>query len=105
MVWRQFSDGAVPRWEAASRMSARGAHGGAGDRPDVREHAAGGPSWEGSYPRRGGLELDAAPASGLDPGELASVPFDKGLGFRRDVEVLIEAGVRLADLGVTELDE
>jgi hypothetical protein len=49
--------------------------------------------------------LDAAPAGGLRPGELASVPFDEGLGFRRDVEVLIEAGVRLADLGVPELDE
>jgi len=33
------------------------------------------------------------------------VPFDEGFGFRRDVEVLVEAGVRLADLGVSALDE
>jgi hypothetical protein len=41
----------------------------------------------------------------LGPGELAGVPFDEGFGFRRDVEVLVAAGVRLADLGVSELDE
>jgi hypothetical protein len=41
----------------------------------------------------------------LSPGELAGVPFDEGFGFRRDVEVLVEAGVRLADLGVSEFDE
>jgi hypothetical protein len=41
----------------------------------------------------------------LGPRELAGVPFDKGFGFRRDVEVLVEAGVRLADFGVSELDE
>ena len=29
----------------------------------------------------------------------------KALGFRRDVEVLVEAGVRLADLGVAVLDQ
>ena len=86
-------------------MSASGARGSAGDRPDVREHAAGVPGREGSYQRRRALELDAAPAGGLGPGELASVPFDEGFGFRRDVEVLVEAGVRLADLGVSELDE
>src|SRR5262249_9158988 len=28
-----------------------------------------------------------------------------GFGFRRDVEVLVEAGVRLADLGVSVLDQ
>jgi hypothetical protein len=33
------------------------------------------------------------------------VPFDEGFGLRRDVEVLVEAGVRLTDLGVSELDE
>src|SRR3546814_4831408 len=38
---------AVPQWESASRMSACGGRGGAGDRPDVREHAAGVPGWEG----------------------------------------------------------
>ena len=96
---------AVPQWEAASRMSACGARGGAGDRPDVREHAAGVPGREGSYQRRRAVELDAALAGGLGPGELAGVPFDEGFGFRRDVEVLVEAGVRLADLGVSELDE
>jgi hypothetical protein len=96
---------AVPRREAASRMSACGAHGGAGNRPDMREHAATVPGWEGSYQGRRAVELDSARADGLGPGELAGVPFDEGFGFRRDVEVLVEAGVRLADLGVSELDE
>jgi len=49
--------------------------------------------------------LDAAIAGGLSPRELTGVPFDEGLGFRRDVEVLVEAGLRLADLGVSELDQ
>jgi hypothetical protein len=66
---------------------------------------AGVPGWEGSYERRGAVELDAVLAGGLGPGELTSVPLDEGFGFRRDVEVLVEAGVRLADLGVSELDE
>ena len=86
-------------------MSACGARGVAGDRSDVGEHAAGVPRWEGSYQRRGAIELDAALSRGLDPGELAGVPFDEGFGFRRDVEVLVETGVRLADLRVSELDE
>ena len=86
-------------------MSACGARGGAGDRPDVGEHAAGVPGWEGSYQRREAVELNAALARSLGPGELAAVPLDEGFGFRRDVEVLVEAGVRLADLGVSELDE
>src|SRR5262245_23169441 len=79
--------------------------GGAGDRPDVGERAAGVPGGEGSYERRGALELDAALSSGLGPGELSGVPFDEGFGFRRHVEVLLEAGVRLANLSVSELDE
>ena len=33
------------------------------------------------------------------------MPFDEGCGFRRDVEVLIEAGARLADLGLAALDQ
>src|SRR5688572_30756906 len=86
-------------------MSAWGARGGARDRPDVGEHAAGVPGWESSYQRRKAVELDAPLAGGLSPGELAGVPFDEGFGFRRDVEVLVRAGVRLADLGVSELDE
>ena len=57
------------------------------------------------YQRRGAVELDAALAGGLGPRELPGVPFDEGFGVRRDVEVLVEAGVRLADLGVSELDE
>ena len=69
------------------------------------EHAASVPGWEGSYQRRGAVELDVAVAGGIGPGELAGVPFDEGFGFRRDVEVLVKAGVRLADLGVSELDE
>src|SRR3546814_13461868 len=87
---------AVPQWEAASRMSACGGRGGAGDRPDVREHAAGVPGWEGSHEPRGAVELDPVLAGGLGPGELAGVPFDERFGFRRDVEVLVQGGVRLA---------
>ena len=86
-------------------MSARGARGGARHRPDVCEHAAGVPGWEGSYQRRDPVKLDAALADGAGPGEVAGVPFDEGLGVRRDVEVRGEAGVRLSDLGVSELDE
>ena len=90
---------------SAPRMSACGARGGARDWPDVGEHAAGVPGWESSYQRRGAVEFDAALAGGLRPGELADVPFDERFGFRRDVEVFVEAGVGLADLGVSELDE
>ena len=86
-------------------MSACGARGVAGNRRDAGEHAAGVPGREGPYERRGAVELDAAVTGCLGPGELAGVPFDEGFGFRRDVEVLVEAGVRLADLGVSELDE
>ena len=60
-------------------MSACEARGGAGNRPDVREHAAGVPGREASYKRRGAVELDAASDEGLAPGELAGVPFDEGL--------------------------
>ena len=86
-------------------MSARGARGGAQDRPDMREHAAGVPRWKGSYQRREAVDLNAPLADCSCPAEVAGVPFDEGFGFRRDVEVLVEAGVRLADLGVSELDE
>src|SRR6266508_5199178 len=100
----RHSPAAVP-CRRGTRMSARAARGGAGDRPDVGEHAAGVPGWEGSHEPRGALELDAVLAGGLGPGELAGVPFDEGFGFRRDVEVLVEAGVRLADLEVSALEE
>jgi hypothetical protein len=36
---------------------------------------------------------------------LPGVPLDEGFGFRRDAEVLVEGGVRVADLGVCVLDE
>jgi hypothetical protein len=36
---------------------------------------------------------------------MAGVPFDEGFGFRRDVEILVEAGVLLADLGVSQFDD
>src|SRR4029450_10006118 len=90
---------------AGSRLSACAARRDTGDRPDVGEHAAGVPRWEGSDQRRGAVELDAALAGGLGPRKLAGVPFDEGFGFRRDVEVLVDARARLADLGVSELDE
>ena len=51
------------------------------------------------------MQLDAVLPGGLGPGELTGVPFDEGFGFRGDVEVLVEAGVCLADLGVSALDE
>src|SRR5262245_57838247 len=86
-------------------MSACETRGVAGGRRDVSEHAAGVPAREGPCERRGAVELDAAVTGGLGPGELAGVPFDEGFGFRRDVEVLVEAGLRLADLGVSELEE
>src|SRR5262245_44561494 len=89
----------------SSRMSACGSRGAAGGRLDVSKHAAGVPGWEGSDQRREAVELDAALAGGLGPGELAGVPFDEGLGVRRDVEVLVDARTRLANLGVSELNE
>src|SRR5262249_27787977 len=90
---------------AGSRLSACAARRDTGDRLDVGEHAAGVPGWEGSYQRWGAVELDAALAGSLGPRELAGVPFDEGFGVRRDVEILVDAGARLADLGVSELDE
>src|SRR5688572_6609397 len=89
----------------SSLTSDRGARGGAGDRLDVGEHAAGVPGWERSDQRREAVELDAAFARRLRPGELADVPLDEGVGFGCDVEVLVHAGARLADLRVSELDE
>src|SRR6185312_8836408 len=76
-----------------------------GDRLDAGEGAAGVPGGEGSYEPGGAVELDAAVAGGFGPAELAGVPFDEGFGFRRDVEVLVGAGVGLADLGVLVLDQ
>ena len=51
------------------------------------------------------MQLNAAVAGGFDPGELAGMPFDEGFGFRRDIEVLVETGARLADLGLSVLDQ
>src|SRR5688500_20377844 len=85
-------------------MLACGARG-TGNRPDVGEHAAGVPGWEGSYERRGAVELNAVLPHGLGPAKLAGMPFDEGFGFSRDGEVFVEAGVRPADLGVSPLDE
>src|SRR5262245_35464048 len=86
-------------------MSAFGPRGGVRHRPDVGEHAAGIPGREGSHEPRGAVELDAILAGGLGPGELAGVPLDEGFGFGRDVEVLVQAGVFLADFSVSQLDE
>src|SRR5687767_6505058 len=93
------------RSSARNRMSAGGARGGARDRPYMSEHAAAVPCWEGPYQRRAAVKLDAALTGRLGPRQLTGVPFDEGFGFSRDVEVLVEARVRLADLGVSELDE
>lgn len=71
----------------------------------MSEHAACIPGGEGSHERRRAVELDGAAAGGRGPGELAGVPFDEGFGFGRDVEVLVEAWVLLADLGVSVLDQ
>lgn len=85
-------------------MSACGARCGAGDRLNVGEYAASVPGWKGSYEPRGAVELYAMLADGIGPGELSGMPFDESFGFRRYIEVL-GTGVRLADLGVSELDE
>ena len=85
-------------------MSFCGSRGCAGDWDDVSEHAACVPSWEGSYKRRWAVELDSVLARSFGPSELAGVPLDKGFSFRRDVEILV-AGVRLADLSISELNE
>ena len=87
--------GAVLQWEAQSMMSPCVARGAAGRL--MWATCCGVPGWEGPDQRRKAVELDAAVAGGLGPGELAGVPFDEGFGVRRDVEVLVEAGVRLAD--------
>src|SRR5262245_4602548 len=92
------SGGAPPA--AGSRMSPGPTLGVAGGRPDVGEHAARVPCWEGSDQRRRAVELNAPVANRVGPGELAGVPFDEGFGVCRDVEVLVEAGVRPANLGV-----
>src|SRR5258705_7049441 len=86
-------------------MSACQARRSQGEGLDVGKGAAGVPGGEGSYQPRGAVELDAAVAGAFGPGELAGVPFDEGFGFRRDIEVLVEAGVRLADLGVSVLNQ
>src|SRR5262245_43053703 len=86
-------------------MSAGGARDGTRDRPDVSERAAAVPGRKGSHQRWRAVELDAALADGLSPGELTGVPFDEGFGVRRDVEILVETGARLADLRVCELDQ
>ncbi len=50
-------------------------------------------------------EFDAAFPDGFGPTELAGVPFDEGFGVCGDVQVLVQARVGLADLGVAELDQ
>jgi hypothetical protein len=37
--------------------------------------------------------------------KLAGVPFHEGFGFCGDVQVLVHACVRLAELGIAELDQ
>ena len=71
----------------------------------MSEEATGVPGGEGAYEPRGTVELDAVVAGGFRPGELTGVPFDEGFGLGRDEEVLVEARVRLADLGVSVLDQ
>jgi hypothetical protein len=51
------------------------------------------------------VELDAGVATRRGPTEPAGVPLDEGFGFRSDVQVLVESGVLLADLGVAALDD
>jgi hypothetical protein len=51
------------------------------------------------------VKLDSVFAPGLGPRELTGMPFDERLGVSRDLEVLVEAGRRLADLRVSELDQ
>src|SRR3970282_2163794 len=49
--------------------------------------------------------MDAAAPGGCGPTELAGVPFDEGFGFCGYVQVLVQARVGLADLGVAALDQ
>ena len=53
----------------------------------------------------GTVEPDAGVAECLGPGELAGVPLDEGFGLGGDVEVFVETGVRLADLGLAVLEQ
>src|SRR5262245_5094740 len=76
-----------------------------GDRPDVRERAASVPRRERPDELGGTFEIDAVVARGLGPAEPTRMPLDEGLGLRRDEQVLVETGVRLADLGFPMLDE
>src|SRR5690606_39221284 len=86
-------------------MSARRARRRLQDRADMGESAASVPGGEGSYKPGRPVELDAPRAGGFGPRKLASVPFDKSFGVRRDVEVFVETGVLLADLRVSVLDQ
>ena len=51
------------------------------------------------------MELDPGVAGCLRPGELTGVPFHEGLGVCGDVEVFVQTGVRLADLGLAVLEQ
>jgi hypothetical protein len=51
------------------------------------------------------VELDAGVAGCLGPGELAGVPPDEGFRVGGDVEVFVESGVGLADLGLAVLEQ
>src|SRR5688572_27177679 len=114
LSWWQPCSAGPGRWCASRRcaqprvmpsMSARGTRSRAGGRLDMGEHAAGVPGRESPYQRQGALELNPVLTGRLGPGELACVPFDEGLGLRRDGEDVVEAGGRLADLGISQLDE
>ncbi len=51
------------------------------------------------------MELDAGVAGRFRPGQLPSVPFHERLGVGGDVEVLVQTGIGLADLGLAVLEQ
>src|SRR4029453_15160295 len=81
----------------------RGGSGGVG--PDVGEHAAAVPAREGPYEPYGAVELDPGVAGGLLPGQLPAVPPHERFGVGGDVEILVQTGIGLADLGLAVLEQ
>src|SRR5262245_15502445 len=67
---------------------------------DVREGAPAVPAREGAHEPRRAVELDPGVAARLRPREPAGVPLHEGLGVGCEVEVFIETGIGLADLGL-----
>jgi hypothetical protein len=57
------------------------------------------------YEPEGTVELDPGVAGGLLPGQLPGVPLHERFGVGGDVEVLVQTGICLADLGLAVLEQ